>query len=831
MRKIILLLIGMIFLIGMVSSVTWNPVAYYKLDGGALDEVNGYHGVNYSAVYNSSAVINQAFTDGTGGYINISDQDDFDFDGAFSISLWFYYNGNPPTIISKAEDASDASDWWIDYEAGGNSIRFFSNLGEILGSTADDCEDGSYHHIVVTRDGSNDMVLYVDNVSRDTASFGNDLTDTDPILIGARRYDATSKGLAYVDEVGIWKGRALSVDEVSELWNGGAGLEYGMGGLPTTTNVELNSPTNETATSETAINFTANYNISTSDYNWTNVTYSIWFANGTVFNNSYTEIISGTDNTTTVEFSGFSFGDYEWNVYACYGNATFNNCTWADENYTLTVAGSFTNFVYTSPVLETSLDTFSVDLTIPNGTSIQANSGKIIYNGTSYSSVTVTSNGENNYTISRNIYLPGGTSGFGSENRTFYWNITIIDINSGKTFTQSSDEYGQNVTELKFGLCDATLNIPLLNFTLFDEETGTEINATANPVTFQATFNLGASYLNLFKNYTINNQSVGDSQFDFCTNNYANAIYSDMELYYTATSYTDKQYYLNNATLTNVTNEVSLYLLNETNALEFFISVERNLIGLSGVTVNIDKYFVGEGIHKTVEIDETDTEGEFTAYLDLDKEYKFTIVEDGSVIGIIEKRATCKAAPCSITLTIEQDIENVFSSLDSAFASNVLYNLSFNPNTKIVTFQFIDTTGLATYFRMVVYQTFSNQSDISISDQKLYTSSGTITFNVSAYSGDFRAETYMSRSPEITIEYITFIINDIVETLGILGLFTSLILVLVIVFGLSFKPPMLIFAVPLSLTIAKLMAFVSLSNTSILLIYVLAIIAVVAISK
>jgi len=304
-----------------------------------------------------------------------------------------------------------------------------------------------------------------------------------------------------------------------------------------------------------------------------------------------------------------------------------------------------------------------------------------------------------------------------------------------------------------------------------------------------------------------------------------------MEAFYTAEGYTDKQYFLNNATLTNTTSNINLYLLAEDDALEFFITVEQDLNPLAGVTVNIAKYFVGEGVYKTVEIDETDTDGEFTAYLDLDKKYKFTITRDGSVLGSINKRASCDAAPCEILLSFKTAISNPFENFATAFASNVLYNLSFNSGTKIVTFDFIDTTGLATYFRMVVYNSQTNQSSISIYDNSLYTSSGSMSFNVTDYSGDFRAETYISRSPEILIDFITFIIGTVAETLGIVGLFTALILVLVVIFGFSFKPSMLVMAVPLALTVFKLAAIISLSGTSLIFIYVLAIIALFALSK
>jgi len=232
-----------------------------------------------------------------------------------------------------------------------------------------------------------------------------------------------------------------------------------------------------------------------------------------------------------------------------------------------------------------------------------------------------------------------------------------------------------------------------------------------------------------------------------------------------------------------------------------------------------------------VEIEETDTDGEFTAYLDLDKEYKFTISKDGGVLGIIKKRATCEAAPCEILLSLVSELDNPFSLFDTSFASNVMYNLTFNPNTKFVDFDFVDTTGLATYFRMVIYNSFTNQSPVTIYDNSLYTSSGSMSFNVTNWTGDFRVEIFVARSPESFIDFITFEINNIARNLGSLGLFIGFLLVTTLIFGLSFKPSILVLMVPFSITIAKIMGIISLSASSIAFLYILAIIAMGVMSK
>ncbi len=829
------LILGM-FLIGMASA-TWTAsldtdlVAYYRLNNTPDDEINSYDGTEQSASYGTGKIDDAL----TSGYINISDNNDFDFSGAFSISLWYQYSGEAgdDIIISKNTDAT-AGRWFISWDDGDDDLKFYSyDEGNSIVNKIINIGSG-WHHIVVTRDASNDWVLYVDNVSEDTATNSIDLTGTHNIGLGANPTGTVNDNVD-VDEVAIWKGRALSVAEVSDLWDGGNGISYEAGGgTEPSISISLNEPGN--GTQQTGdIDFNAT--ITPTNANITNSTLKIWDSDGNKIYNitdTYSQNTTVTVNQTVLS-GNFSVGDYYWNVEGCYENGTGGqkNCTSASENYTFEwIPFSVDSVAYDTPVLETSEQTFTINITIADGYNIGTGSN-LDYNGTAYSNPERELISGAQYQITRTINIPVGKVGFGNHNRTFSWNISVVNDDTGNTIFQSSSEYEQEVDELVFGLCNGgTRNISMLNFTMFDETDSSQINGSENATTFQATFDFGADADNKIKNYTIDNVSVTASEFDFCTNDPNNTIYTNMEAFFTAAGYVDKQYFLNNATLTNSTNEISLYLLPDATAIEFFISVERDLEPIEGATINIEKYFVGEGVYKTTEIDETDTSGEITAYLDLDKKYRFTISQDGEILGIINKRAACEAAPCTITLSLSTAAENPFSNFDTAFASNVLYNLSYNDVTKIVTFDFIDTTGLATYFRMIVYKGFTNQSSTKIYDNKVYSSSGSMTFNASNYtSGDFTVETYISKSPEEFIDFITFVMDEVVETLGITGLFVAFILLLVVIFGLSFKPSMLVMAVPLALTVFKLANMISLSNTSIVFFYVMAIIALFALSK
>jgi hypothetical protein len=103
---------------------------------------------------------------------------------------------------------------------------------------------------------------------------------------------------------------------------------------------------------------------------------------------------------------------------------------------------------------------------------------------------------------------------------------------------------------------------------------------------------------------------------------------------------------------------------------------------------------------------------------------------------------------------------------------------------------------------------------------------------MSNYSdGNFVAKTYISRSPDTFLDFINFTITALAGQLGLLGLFIALILILVIIFGFSVKPMTLIMAIPLSLSLCKLMGIVSLSTTAMISIYILAGVAVVGLLR
>lgn len=97
-----------------------------------------------------------------------------------------------------------------------------SDSGSRLGIS--NVRDNSFHHIVVVRDGIN-FYIYVDDSREDGVlnTMTGSASTTSNTFIGKSEASA-GMGKGQLDEINIWD-RAISASEVSELWNGGAGIE------------------------------------------------------------------------------------------------------------------------------------------------------------------------------------------------------------------------------------------------------------------------------------------------------------------------------------------------------------------------------------------------------------------------------------------------------------------------------------------------------------------------------------------------------------------------------------------------------------------------------
>lgn len=226
--------------------------AYYKLDessGNATDSSgNGYTLTNTNTVGYAPAKINNGADLGTANtnkrLLN-SSRLGLSSGSSLTISGWVKANSAPGSgvdyTIFDLRDGTAATDTeaWLKYVniGGTRKLRWLYPLQEAGSFVTYDIDLGTstYYFVVGTYDGTS-IRMYVNGTQQGgtvtATSGGSSLSDA--FCIGA-----TGNGFVFgsltVDEVGVWS-RALSDSEITELYNGGAGLTYPFtgGGVNTT---------------------------------------------------------------------------------------------------------------------------------------------------------------------------------------------------------------------------------------------------------------------------------------------------------------------------------------------------------------------------------------------------------------------------------------------------------------------------------------------------------------------------------------------------------------------------------------------------------------------
>jgi hypothetical protein len=210
------------------SNPLWGGLlAYYTADSTPNDATgNGYDGTLVNGATYGSGIINQGFSlDGVNDYISISPTLGTSFSSPtspHSYSAWIYKTGSSQRfIIQNGKNDMGTS---MVVTSGGNLGLFYRGGFSVVASSGF-ITLNSWIHCVVTYDGSGNVEFYTNGVSAGSGSISwTDGIGTCNTYIGT--YLGTSNYFnGEIDEVGVWD-RVLTSTEVTELYNGGLGLQY-----------------------------------------------------------------------------------------------------------------------------------------------------------------------------------------------------------------------------------------------------------------------------------------------------------------------------------------------------------------------------------------------------------------------------------------------------------------------------------------------------------------------------------------------------------------------------------------------------------------------------
>ncbi|GBE19365.1 MAG TPA: LamG domain-containing protein [Candidatus Pacearchaeota archaeon] len=741
MKKLLLItLFCMILLVGSVSAITWDNTGYFKLDEtSGTDVAESVSGINNGVVENSSGIWKSGIINNA---INLSGNDD--------IVLGDHYKGSSYTWNLWVNASTVSVDYMSIMDYGGRTGGDYLNETHIriLGSKITVLYDKGNH--IQTSFGSSSsiiantwtMITLVVNSSGSHIYFNGTYENSTNVIFDTNGFtkslylgnatdgagDRNFKGR--LDEVSLWD-RSLSSSEITELYNEGAGLAYVIGVLTLTIN--LTTPNNtQTLDSYYILNAT---HTTTIPANLTNTTLTVWNNNGQQIWSNFT-IITGVTNTTSLTSSNLSTGIYLWNYNTCTENATAYLCTWAPTNYSLNISAfSEDAITYNSTSVETASETFIQQITT-NG-SIPTDQ-KFIYNNTVYTA-TLTSIAGNIYNLSSTINIP-----INNVTNNFWFNFTL-----GSELSTTSNS--QDVSLLSFGICNATLTIPYINFTFKDEADLNTINASIPTSTFVYWIGTGA----LNKSLTYIN-STSNQQYKFCASPPDKTLNVDIYMQYkNGTTYPQRTYDPTPLSFTNSTTEKVLYLLSTADGLYVtFQVIDSAQQAISGVSVNATRTISGS----TVVIGDgtTDAAGAVTFWMNPDFTHLLSFVKSGYDFYSISLTPTQSSYTITLGSAITtitdylQGVSFIMSPSANFLDNNTLYNFSYGLTSSYWSVQ-----------KFGFYLYYSNGS--LIGSQHASTNGGTLSIlNVNTFneSSIYLTHYYTVNSTNTTYNPVVWIIQS-----------------------------------------------------------------------
>ena len=207
--------------------------AYYKLDGNYRDSVNMYDGIPNKTTFVDGKIGRSAHTNGYSQYISLSNEVSVKGKTQVSYSGWCFIESKPTSDFYIITEIVNSNGYTRAAFGVNSALLPFAGVRTVAtGDTGSfqkvtgtsTISTGTWYFLCGVFDLANgNITLYVNGVSVGSLNVtASSFVDSDPYRIRIFEFDSSGSGNIRVDEVGIWS-KALSADEVSELYNNGAG--------------------------------------------------------------------------------------------------------------------------------------------------------------------------------------------------------------------------------------------------------------------------------------------------------------------------------------------------------------------------------------------------------------------------------------------------------------------------------------------------------------------------------------------------------------------------------------------------------------------------------
>lgn len=468
---------------------------------------------------------------------------------------------------------------------------------------------------------------------------------------------------------------------------------------------------------------------------------------------------------------------------------------------------------YSASTEETSTESFVINVDW-NQTLHNLITGTLYYDGTPY---TASRSGTgSNVNLSVAITIPNVDA---DVNKSFYWSIGLVNSSGTKTITTNT--LNQTVRVLNMSLTGFPETVPFINFTVYDEETGNELNAS-----FEATFTYSAVGASSTNSFSYEDTTGNTSRYSFAFDPADISYNLDTNIRISATGYATRYYNWEDLTVSNTTTLKSLYLLDATLATSFIIEViDAGYNPITGAVVEVERYQEGLGSWINTEVITTNSEGKAIAahIVTEDAQYRFKVYQNGvSVLNSSATTIACEATPCTVQLVVPGNIPTGLDELEDLDTS-----LTYSTTTNIFTFTYEDTSSTfsSAYLKVYRFDIGNASNNALVCWENGTTSAEVLACDISSLAnGTYKAEGYIVRSDtgEHFVEYLYGYVGDtIYNRVGIEGVLWAFFLFIGIVMAGVLRPALGI--------IFGIVGVVGLSLLNIISIGITAIVAIIAI--
>ena len=341
-------------------------------------------------------------------------------------------------------------------------------------------------------------------------------------------------------------------------------------------------------------------------------------------------------------------------------------------------------------------------------------------------------------------------------------------------------------------------------FTIYDEQfPSTSLNAY---VEFEGTYWQVPGITYPFSFISNNSDSYG-----LCISDDNITLYSDIYVKYTTDSGFTHRYYLYNVSLSNETQNFSLYNFDTQTGIsdvtitlrdDYDYTYKANVVG------KVQRKYVGEGVWRTVQMDQSGDYGQLLYNIEEeDTDYRFIFMDtDNHILSTTQSmKFICTSTHCSVTYTLSD-----FSGF--GIANNLSIKYSYNNVSGVVSVNWSDPSGRTAAFTTTVSRETGKES-IVVCSNVTSASSGSQGCDISGLTGTFVVSSYgtidgvkiyaLLETIEKRSGALWSVVDEAEASLWVAGLVSVCFM-----FGL-FSPAGAVLSVILGLVVAKLFGFLS----------------------